>query len=62
MNLRPADEIAELLLQPVLEDLAPGSGDEVLLFVNSMGGTPLLELFVLYRRAEELLRERSLAG
>ena len=60
MKLRSADEIAELLLQPVLDDLAPGSGDEVLLFVNGMGGTPLLELFVVYRRAEELLRERGI--
>ncbi|MBV9490545.1 MAG: dihydroxyacetone kinase subunit DhaK [Verrucomicrobia bacterium] len=60
MKLRPADEVTEMLLSPILEDLALRSGEEVLLFVNSMGGTPLLELFVVYRKAEELLRERGL--
>ena len=60
MKLRPADEVTEMLLNPILEDLALRSGEEVLLFVNSMGGTPLLELFVVYRKAEELLRERGL--
>src|SRR5690349_1727631 len=59
MKLRTADEITEFLLRPVLEDLAPAGGDEVLLFVNGMGGTPLLELFVVYRRAEQILRERG---
>jgi dihydroxyacetone kinase-like protein len=59
MKMRTADEITGLLLQPVLDDLAPGSGEEVLLFVNGMGGTPLLELFILYRRAQEILQERG---
>ena len=61
MKLRRADEVTDLLLQPVLDDLAPGSGSEVLLFVNGMGGTPLLELFIIYRRAQELLQERGIS-
>jgi phosphoenolpyruvate---glycerone phosphotransferase subunit DhaK len=61
MKLRTADEITELLLNPVIEDLALRSGEEVLLFVNGMGGTPLLELFVVYRKAEQILRERGVS-
>lgn len=61
MKMRTADEVTDLLLQPVLDDLAPGPGDEVLLFVNGMGGTPLLELFILYRRAQEILQERGIS-
>jgi dihydroxyacetone kinase-like protein len=68
MKIKPADEVTEMLVKPIIEDLPFKSGDEVLLFVNSMGGTPLLELFVVYRKAHELLKDagvkvtRSLVG
>jgi phosphoenolpyruvate---glycerone phosphotransferase subunit DhaK len=67
-KLKSADEITELLLTPIVEDLPFKSGDEVLLFVNSMGGTPLLELFVVYGKARDILAKagikvtRSLVG
>jgi dihydroxyacetone kinase-like protein len=67
-KLKSADEITEILLEPIIQDLPFKSGNEVLLFVNSMGGTPLLELFVIYRKAHEILTEagikvtRSLVG
>jgi dihydroxyacetone kinase-like protein len=66
-KLESADKITETLLAPVIEDL-PFKGNEVLLFVNSMGGTPLLELFIVYRKAHEILTKtgimvtRSLVG
>src|SRR5512139_868877 len=44
MKLQPADEIVAMLMEPVIEDYPFQSGDEVLLFVNGMGGTPLIEL------------------
>jgi dihydroxyacetone kinase-like protein len=53
-KLLPADEIVELLMEPVLNDLPFKSGDEVLLFVNGLGGTPLIELFIVYRKAAEI--------
>ena len=33
-------------MTPILEDLPFSSGDRVLAFVNGMGGTPLIELYV----------------
>lgn len=54
-----ADEIVRRLLEPILEDLPFESGDEVLLFTNSMGGTPLLELYLAHGIAERLLAERG---
>ena len=63
-----ADAITDRLLEPVLADLNIGPGDKVLLFVNGMGGTPLSELYIVYRRAAEVLAgrgatvERSLVG
>src|SRR5271157_1801126 len=68
MKLKSADEITELLLAPIVEDLPFKAGHEVLLFVNGMGGTPLIELFVVYRKAHEILTKagikvtRSLVG
>ena len=60
LPLAPADAAAEMLLKPVLEDLPFRPGDEVLLFVNGMGGTPLIELYIVYRKAEELARAHGL--
>lgn len=67
-KLKSADEITEMLLSPIVEDLALKAGNAVLLFVNSMGGTPLIELFIVYRKAHEILTKsrikvvRSLVG
>ena len=60
MKLLPADEIVEMLMEPILTDLPFRSGDDVLLFVNGLGGTPLVELYIVYRKAEEIARKAGL--
>jgi dihydroxyacetone kinase-like protein len=60
MKLKPADEIVEMLIEPVISDLPFKSGDEVLLFVNGMGGTPLIELYLAYRKAHEIATKHGL--
>jgi len=55
MQLEPARDIVRRLAEPILEDLPYSSGDRVLAFVNSMGGTPLLELYLVYNELRELL-------
>jgi dihydroxyacetone kinase-like protein len=60
-KLAPADEITEALATPIIEDLPFQSGDRVLAFVNGMGGTPLLELYVVYRKLAEILDGRGVA-
>jgi phosphoenolpyruvate---glycerone phosphotransferase subunit DhaK len=68
IKLAPADEITDLLLDPVVEDLGLTSGEKVLLFVNGMGGTPSSELYIVYRHARNRLEAlgvevaRSLVG
>ncbi|VXC39481.1 dihydroxyacetone kinase, N-terminal domain [Arthrobacter sp. 9V] len=57
--MESADAITDRLLGPVLEDLALASGEKVLLFVNGMGGTPQSELYIVYRRAAQVLAERG---
>jgi phosphoenolpyruvate---glycerone phosphotransferase subunit DhaK len=60
VRLERADEITRLLLDPILSDLPFRKGDQVLLFINGMGGTPLSELYIVYRRAAEIVKERGL--
>ena len=60
MKLEPADRIVDRLLEPVLSDLPFNSGDRVLAFVNGMGGTPQIELYVAMRRVGAALSEAGL--
>jgi phosphoenolpyruvate---glycerone phosphotransferase subunit DhaK len=66
--LGTAAEIAERLLDPIVRDLPYERGDSVLAFVNGMGGTPLLELYVVFAEVAKILKvhgikiERSLVG
>ena len=60
MPMADADTITEQLLDPVLADLQAASGDRVLLFVNGMGGTPLSELYIVYRHAAKVLADRGI--
>lgn len=60
MKIKSADEVTEMLLTPIIEDLPFKAGDEVLLFVNSMGGTPLIELYIVYRKAVQILAAQGI--
>jgi phosphoenolpyruvate---glycerone phosphotransferase subunit DhaK len=60
MKLAPAAEIAQLLVSPILEDLPFRSGDSVLAFVNGMGGTPLVELYVMYNEVHKILKGKGI--
>jgi dihydroxyacetone kinase-like protein len=68
MALAPAQEVAALLLDPILGDLPYGAGDAVIAFVNGMGGTPLLELYIMFAEVSGILERfgitvaRSLVG
>ncbi len=48
-SLRPADAIAEEMLQMILEDMSLGAGDRVSVLCNSLGATPPEELYIIYR-------------
>lgn len=53
--MRSADEIAALLVEKILADFPYKEGEEAAVLVNSLGSTPLEELYVLYRKIDELL-------
>ncbi|GAB3714257.1 dihydroxyacetone kinase subunit DhaK [Amycolatopsis oliviviridis] len=56
----PADELVARMVEAIVTDLPFGEGDKVLLFTNSMGGTPLVELYLAHGIAERLLAERGI--
>ncbi|MFL5870930.1 MAG: dihydroxyacetone kinase subunit DhaK, partial [Solirubrobacterales bacterium] len=58
--LGSAGEIASVIVEAVLSDLEPETGASVLPFVNGMGGTPQIELYLLYGEIEQRLREAGL--
>jgi dihydroxyacetone kinase-like protein len=55
--LGTAHDIAALLVDAVLDDLPADQAARALVFVNGMGGTPQLELYLLYGEVERRLRE-----
>jgi dihydroxyacetone kinase-like protein len=59
-KLAPAADIAEMLANPIIEDLGLKSGERVLAFVNGMGGTPLIELYIMANELAKILRGRDI--
>ena len=57
---RPADEVTADMMRLLLEDLPLTGGEEVSLLVNSLGATPLEELYIVYRKAAEILGGKKL--
>ncbi len=61
VKVKKAAEIVETMASPVIEDLPFSKGDEVLAFVNGMGGTPLMELYLVYNELARVLGDRGVA-
>ena len=55
----PASELAEIAAAAILEDLPLDRGDDALVIVNGMGGTPLIELYVVFNEVVRLLGDRG---
>ena len=58
--LAPVHEVVEMLATPIVDDLPFAAGDRVLAFVNGMGGTPLIELYIVYYELHKFLSGRGI--
>ncbi|MDR3230726.1 MAG: dihydroxyacetone kinase subunit DhaK [Synergistaceae bacterium] len=58
--MKSADETAEIMLNALLADLSVKSGEKVMLILNGTGATTLMELFIVYRRCEQLLKAKNI--
>jgi len=61
-RVKPAGEIVEQMTSAILADLDPPSGSNVLAFVNGLGGTPLIELYVVYNELTKQLEKYGLTA
>ena len=59
-KIAPAREIVEYLAGAIIGDLPFREGDEVLAFVNGMGGSPISELYVVYNDLTNFLRAKGI--
>jgi dihydroxyacetone kinase-like protein len=60
MSLTPVHDIVEMMAAAVVDDLPFSSGDQVLAFVNGMGGTPLIELYIVFNELVGYLKGRGI--
>jgi dihydroxyacetone kinase len=58
--LKPADEVARLLVDAIIADLEPLAGGAVALLVNGLGATAHIEQHILYRGARRAIEEKGL--
>ena len=59
-KIKTANEITSELMGPILEDLKPSNNQEVLLHANGFGGTPLMELYLLFNSAKKILDQNNI--
>ena len=58
--LQTADEMAQTMLNVVLPDLPFESGDDVVALISGLGATPVMELYILYSKISDLLKEKGI--
>ena len=59
-KLALASEIVDQMSDAIVGDLPFSKGDEVLAFVNGMGGTPLIELYIVYNELNKILEGKGI--
>lgn len=58
--LETADKVAERLVNDILSDIEINKGDQVAVLVNGLGSTPRMELYIVYRKVEQMLSEKGI--
>ena len=60
IKLESADAIVDRILAPIIDDIPFAGGDNVLVMVNGMGGTPQIELYIVFRHVADVLAGRGI--
>jgi dihydroxyacetone kinase-like protein len=58
-KLAPADRVVDEMMERIFAEQDYAEGSEVAVLVNGLGGTPLEELYILFRRVSQLFEERK---
>lgn len=59
-ELRSADELSEYMVGKILEDIQISKDEEVAVMINGLGATPLMELYIVNRKVNELLASKGI--
>jgi dihydroxyacetone kinase-like protein len=60
MPIRPAREMADLMLDHILPDLPFARGDDLAVLISGLGATPIMELYILYDRISDVLTDKGM--
>jgi dihydroxyacetone kinase-like protein len=60
MPIRSAKEVVAMMAEEIIKDLPFNSGDSVITMVNGMGGTPLIELYIIFHEFYELCKKQGI--
>lgn len=60
MEMKSADETAEIMTQALIKDLDIKDGEKVMLIVNGSGATTLMEMLIVYRKCHKILQEKNI--
>jgi dihydroxyacetone kinase-like protein len=60
MEIKTADEVAEMMLDIILPDLPFEKGNDVCVLISGLGSTPLLELYIIYRKVSNVLTDKNI--
>lgn len=58
-KLEPADKIVDQIMENIFKDSGITAGDDVLVLVNGLGGLPLMDQYIVYRRVNQILSEKK---
>lgn len=58
--MRSADETALIMVSALLRDLGVRKGEKIMLILDGTGATTLMELFIVYRKCAELLKDKGI--
>ncbi|HWO95873.1 MAG TPA: dihydroxyacetone kinase subunit DhaK [Bacillus sp. (in: firmicutes)] len=59
-ELQPADQVADRLVHDILADMPVEKGEKVAVLVNGLGSTTRMELYIMFRRVEQILSEKGI--
>lgn len=55
-----ADEVAAALTGKILDDLVLEAGDKVAVMINGLGSTPVMELYIVYKKVADILQQQGI--
>jgi dihydroxyacetone kinase-like protein len=59
IKMKPANELVDMMMAAILDELPFKAGEEAIVMVNGMGGTPLLELYIAYAQVAKVAKAKG---